>query len=403
MLLLKPAVAAAALAYSAHAWLPANDKIRGVGIGGLFVFEPWMDWQEWADIGCEGQQSEFDCVMNTGQDRSDAAFREHWENWINADDLDEMVSFGLNTIRIPLGYWLKEDLVDSSEHFPRGGLEFLTRFVGLASDRGLYIILDLHGGPGAQEPWQPFTGQIVEWVGFYNDYNYGRAVEWLSWMTEIVHTTHEYRNVGMIQLLNEPFGWGQAVDSLRSTFYVNAYNGIREVEKSLGVASNDELHVMMMSSNWGTGDPTEFLGDATSLAFDDHRYLRWDGDVPLSHEGYIYTSCYDDRNAETPTIVGEWSIAVADEVQDTPDWDPNTQQDFYRQWFAAQVQTYEKGLGWLFWTWKVNQGVYGWTSEDVAAHHGGQYRWSYRDSVAAGVISRNLDEVANSSVCRDLE
>lgn len=102
-----------------HAWLPASGKIRGVNVGTMFVFEPWMDQGEWSNMGCEGQSSEFDCVLNTGQERSDAAFQSHWESWINADDLDEMASYNLNTIRIPLGYWLKEDLVDSSEHFPK--------------------------------------------------------------------------------------------------------------------------------------------------------------------------------------------------------------------------------------------------------------------------------------------
>lgn len=123
------AVAAAAFSSLSLAWLPASGKIRGVNVGSLFVYEPWMDGDEWSSIGCSDQKSEFDCVSNTGQDRSDNAFQGHWESWINADDLDEMASYGLNTIRIPLGYWLKEDLVDSSEHFPKVG--FWIHFVAL--------------------------------------------------------------------------------------------------------------------------------------------------------------------------------------------------------------------------------------------------------------------------------
>ncbi|KEY73006.1 hypothetical protein S7711_04670 [Stachybotrys chartarum IBT 7711] len=374
----------AALASVASAWLPASGKIRGVNVGSMFVFEPWMDWQEWSNMGCDGQQSEFDCVMNTGQDRANAAFQSHYDNFINEDDLNEMMSYGLNTIRIPLGYWLKEDLVDSSEHFPRGGLQRLIRFCGLASNRGFYIILDLHGGPGAQQPQQPFTGQYAPSAGFYNDYNYGRAVEWLSWMTELIHTTHELRNVGMLEVINEPLNWDNAVDSLRRTFYVNAYNAIRQVENRLGVASNDQVHVQLMSSHWGSGNPREFLGGASNLAFDDHRYLKWDPSVPVNHEAYIAASCNDNRNAETPTIVGEWSLSVPDNVEHTAQWSPGSQQAFYRRWFAAQVQAYERSLGWVYWSWKVNLG---------------DYRWSYRDAVAAGVISTNLDSVANSQVC----
>jgi hypothetical protein len=84
--------------------------------------------------------------------------------------------------------------------------------------------LSFHGAPGAQQPNQPFTGQYAPSVGFYNDYNYGRSVEWLKWMTDLVHTTEEFRNVGMIEVINEPLNWNDAVESLRSKFYVDAYN-----------------------------------------------------------------------------------------------------------------------------------------------------------------------------------
>lgn len=106
-------------------WLPVTKKIRGVNLGSLFIFEPWIDSQEWANTGCEGGKSELDCVMNKGQDIADKNFQAHWKRWINQTDLDEMLSYGLNTIRLPLGYWLKEDLVDDSEHFPKVRESFL--------------------------------------------------------------------------------------------------------------------------------------------------------------------------------------------------------------------------------------------------------------------------------------
>ncbi|KAF5234846.1 hypothetical protein FANTH_11940 [Fusarium anthophilum] len=365
-------------------WLPATKKIRGVNLGSLFIYEPWIDSQEWANTGCEGERSEFDCVMNKGQDIADKNFEAHWKRWINQTDLDEMLSYGLNTIRVPLGYWLKEDLVDNSEHFPKGGLEYLTQLCGWASDRGLYIILDLHGAPGAQEPNQPFTGQYAPTVGFYSDYNYDRAIEWLEWMTDIVHTKKEYRNVGMLELVNEPLNWDNAVDSLRKTYYPKAYSAIRKVEDKLKVTSNDRLHIQMMGSLWGSGKPTEFLSDTSSTAFDDHRYLKWDTSVEVSHEAYIEKSCSDDRNTDGPTIVGEWSLAVPDNVEKTDAWNPQTQKEFYTKWFSAQVHAYEKNtLGWVFWTWKANLGD--------------DYRWSYRDAARAGVIPKDLDSL--TSVC----
>ena len=138
-----------------------SHKIRGVNLGSLFVFEPWMASTEWNSMGCSSAQpSEFDCVSFLGQAEANSAFQKHWASWVTESDLDSMKSYGLNSIRVPVGYWLKEDLVSDGEHFPQGGIEYLDRLVGWASERNIYVIIDLHGAPGAQSPNQPSTGQV---------------------------------------------------------------------------------------------------------------------------------------------------------------------------------------------------------------------------------------------------
>lgn len=141
-------------------YLPQHNPIRGVNLGSLFVVEPWMANSEWTFMGCSGQSSESDCVQSLGQSAANSAFEKHWDTWISETDLDSVVSYGLNTIRVPVGYWIVESLVQYGEHFPQGGLQYLDRLVGWAADRGLYVILDLHGTPGAQVAKQAFTGQV---------------------------------------------------------------------------------------------------------------------------------------------------------------------------------------------------------------------------------------------------
>jgi len=53
-----------------------------------------------------------------------------------------------------------ESLVYPSERFPQGGLEYLQRVCGWASDAGLFIIIDMHGAPGAQTADSVSTGQV---------------------------------------------------------------------------------------------------------------------------------------------------------------------------------------------------------------------------------------------------
>jgi len=125
-------------------WLPSG-KIRGVNLGGLFIIEPWMMTSEWQAMGCGAYDSEFDCVAGLGQHKADLAFRKHWNTWITQADFAEMKSYGINTVRIPLGYWMKESLVyRDSEHFATGAFRYLERAVGWARDAGIYVILDLH-------------------------------------------------------------------------------------------------------------------------------------------------------------------------------------------------------------------------------------------------------------------
>ncbi|KAL4981399.1 glucan endo-1,6-beta-glucosidase B [Aspergillus falconensis] len=370
---------------SSKRWLPASNKIRGVNLGSHFVIEPWMANTAWTNMGCGGQKSEFDCVMALGQDTADQAFADHWGSWITQDDISQMVQYGLNTIRIPVGYWLKEDLVYAdSEHFPRGGMKYLEDVCGWASDAGMYIIMDLHGAPGAQEPEQPFTGQYASTPGFYQDYQYDRALEFLEWMTANIHQNNKFRNVGMLEIVNEPVQNPDQVSSMVNSYYPNAFTRIRNTESSLGITSNNYLHIQMMNEKWGSGDPTQSLTDNYFAAYDDHRYVKYDSSIAVNKDSYISGSCADDRGGNWPTIVGEWSLSVPDDVEHTADWEPSSNTDFYARWFAAQAIAYERQDGWVFWSWKAELG---------------DYRWSYTDAVDAGVIPKDLDSIYNNSPC----
>jgi hypothetical protein len=75
------------------------------------------------------------------------------------------------------------------------------------------------------------------------------------------------------------------------------------------------------------------------------------------------SNCNNSGDPETPTIVGEWSISVASEVERDPEWDTTPQnKDFYTRFFAAQITNYEATtLGWIFWSWKTQLNDYRWS------------------------------------------
>ncbi|UKZ69749.1 uncharacterized protein TrAtP1_010753 [Trichoderma atroviride] len=373
-------------------WLPGNDKFRGVNLGSQFIIEPWMASDEFSGMGCGGLNDEWSCVQSLGQDAADAAFQKHWDSWITQDDITQIKSLGLNTVRIPVGFWIREDLVQQGEFFPRGGIQYLDRLVGWCNDAGIYVIMDLHGGPGAQFPNQQYTGHGVSQPGFYTEANYERAADFLEWMTERIHTNATYASVGMLEVINEPVHSGdfpsQAADMV-NTYYPLAWNRIRDTESKLGVSDDKRLHIQFMASAWGSGDPTSALPSTDFAAFDDHRYLKWDTSVTATKDGYLNAACSDKRDDNV--IVGEWSISVADNVQDNDELgikNRSDQADWYQQFWAAQVLAFEKSAGWVFWTWKCN-----WiTGYD-------DWRWCYQSAVAAGAIPKDAGSAASINPC----
>ncbi|KAG0570236.1 hypothetical protein KC19_6G146700 [Ceratodon purpureus] len=390
----------------ANAWLPNEDKIRGVNLGGLFIVEPWMMGDEWRSMGCDGRNDEFQCVQALGQAAADAAFQRHWGSWITQDDINQIKSNGLNTVRIPLGFWIHEALVRPGELFPRGGFAYLENVCRMATSAGLYIILVLHAAPGGQSPNQQFTGKAVEQVGFFNSGNYERAYQWLEWITSVRHTHSAFGNVGAIEVVNEPVpGNGDQRNSLLYEYYPTAWRRIRAAEDKLHVTLNNRLHIQMMDARWNgnMGDPNQGLGgiDLSFAFYDDHNYRAYDcnpGDsdkcfVPPKRRDYLFHSCFEDLGGRSPVIVGEWSLATSHPNGNEFDINKPDAVSYYRSWFGAQIHSYEKQRGWIFWSWKVN-----WI--------GGRddWRWGYQQAVAAGVIPRSNPSKANDpDVCENLK
>lgn len=326
-------------------------------------------------MGCAGSASEFDCMKDHysggNRDEGNRRFENHWRDWINADTVQSVHDVGLNTIRIPIGYWSYVDIVDKgSEPFADGNrmLPYLDRVVSKAADLGIYVIMDFHGAPGGQQE-DVFTGQNNRPAGFFNDYNFGRAERWMSWMARRIHTNAAYRTVGMIEVLNEPVSRHDAngrypapgeVPGLVQTYYPAALKAVRDVEAQLGVPDDKKLHVQYMSAKWDAGSARDAVAVASDprVGFDDHNYISFG--LPDSQRGdqyqLMHRACTDSRvvGGENFDITGEWSMTS------NVDWH---NADFFKKWFTAQQQLYEKpGMsGWVFWTWKTELNDPRWT------------------------------------------
>ncbi|KAE8136074.1 glycoside hydrolase superfamily [Aspergillus pseudotamarii] len=404
---LQSLVALWGIAPLALAWLPTDQgrslstftntqttKIRGVNLGSHFIMEKWMASTEWSSLGCGDYKSEWDCVKGIGQDAANTAFKKHWQTWITTDDITRMVSYGLNTIRIPVGFWMHEELINDNEYYPRNNaMEDLTNVCQWASDADMYIIIDLHGLPGAQEPNQPFTGRYVDPPQFYqSDENAERAYKFYEWILEQIHANRSaFKNVGALELVNEPLQNTENDDTnwMVEHFYPTAIDRIRAKEADLSVSDADALHVTVMDDKWDSGgNPTRSLNDTQkkNLLFDDHNYEIYLVRNAETIDDMITDACGDNRTSiVSPKIVGEWSLAF-DNTGDNFLPMTGDHAKSYAKWFSAQQRRYEALDGWVFWSWKT---------DDLPNVE----QWNYQKAVDAGIINKDLNVQYDQNPC----
>ncbi|KDQ08212.1 glycoside hydrolase family 5 protein [Botryobasidium botryosum FD-172 SS1] len=371
---------------------PGVDKIRGVNLGSWFVVEPYMMQDYWDNqMGAHGACSEWDFVKTVGQDAADKAFQAHWDTMITQDDVNMMKQYGINTVRIPLGFWIIESTkLAGQDYYPNGGLNFLTRGLGWLHSAGIAAILDLHAVPGASTANNAFAGKCTATPGFWanKNSNFQRAANAIQELTRMAHTNPSWAGVFAIEVLNEP-----PMDATQTPGYAQylqmATAAIRDTEKSLG-ASNP-LAVTYMDYNWQYGAPHPNPADAASgkgpALYDNHLYYSFGGLINNNAAvDYIANVCNtgpdrvkaDAQAKNSPLVFGEWWLAERPGCSDCD-------AQFHKDFADAQKIAYERdGAGWIFWAWKFR-------GTD-------QYR-SYKDAVAAGFFSSNAATTFNPNVC----
>lgn len=93
-------------------------------------------------------------------------------------------------------------------------------------------------------------------------------------MTDKIHSDNNFRNVGMLEVMNEPvhtWEFPSMASSLISNYYPNAWKRIRAAEDRKNIGANDRVHIQMMNEKWGSGNPKQNLPDEWFAAYDDHR------------------------------------------------------------------------------------------------------------------------------------
>ncbi|KAJ2781826.1 hypothetical protein H4R18_002635 [Coemansia javaensis] len=354
------------------------EPIRGVNLGGLFVLEPWITpslFEPWAAAPNSPVVDEWTYCAVLGRDECQSRLRAHWRSWVQESDVSALAALGINTLRIPIGYWALAP--DRSEPYVQGQIPYLERVLDWAARRGMRVILDLHGAPGSQNGFDN-SGRRGD-IGWTK--RGGDIPRTLSALRALARIAARHPAVVAVEALNEPANWGVPKAAI-AQFYTQAYDIIKSAAPATTVVFHDAF---LPDSEWANLVPQNL----TDSILDTHIYHVFDeGTLGLSAPAHAAKACADGRsirrfNARTRTICGEFSLATTDcarwlnGFQRGARWDGTFQrtrpvlpgatcagqEDMgtwsavkraeVRQFAMAQLQAYEAGSGWIFWNFKT--------------------------------------------------
>jgi glucan 1,3-beta-glucosidase len=357
--------------------------LYGTNAGGHLIVEKWMTPDLFEGTNATDQNT----LDQT--DGAQAKLQHHWDTYYTKDDFAAMKKWGLNAVRIPIGFWAYDN---ARTPYLIGADVYLERMIQWCREVGLWVLVDCHGSPGSQNGFDN-SGRAgeVEWQA---QDNLDRSIAVLKIMAA-KYGSWEYSDVVYgLQLVNEPISWNQSKLEVTQEWTSRAYQSVRDAAK------NTDLVIVMHDGFMGPSKWTEvgntIMGNYSSastagFALDTHLYQNQvDADKQLTQEEHIAKACawkqtnLLPQNSTLPVFVGEFSAATdicanpdGSTVAGTACWIDGCQcannvdiqwwqqplKDVTRKFFEAELEAFEKGAqGWFVWSWK---GPGGWGMENL--------------------------------------
>ncbi|WP_310603025.1 cellulase family glycosylhydrolase [Anaerosporobacter sp.] len=265
--------------------------LRGTNAGGWLVQEDWMN-----PTNAKDQKT----MMNTFKTRFGTTVRDelinvYESNYWTTQDFDNCAALGMSAIRLPFTYM---NLCDDNGNLKSNAFEKLDWFVNNCNQRGMYVILDLHGTFGSQNGMD-HSGEINDGKQLYwNSYNRSKTV----WLWEEI-AKHYKGNpaVAAYDILNEPGIKAANTYDLHWTLYDEIYKAIRKV---------DSDHIVIMESCWGTSNlPKPTTYGWTNVMYEYHHYpwnavSDYNGQVSACNN---FVNSVKNAGYNVPTFVGEFT------------------------------------------------------------------------------------------------
>ena len=209
--------------------------LRGVNIGGWLLIEKWMNSDVFSGNGANAEdQWTFDSTTGAGQ-----ALQNHWKTYFTEADVETLKSYGINALRIPIGFWAYDNTGTPyiSYGIGQGADNYLEQAIGWAQNAGLKVWVDCHGSPGSQNGFDN-SGHMsdVEWQ---QGNNIAKSIAILTTMAKKYGSVQYSDTVIAIELVNEPTSSGANNFNTTQQFAREAYAAVK------GNATSPDLMIVM--------------------------------------------------------------------------------------------------------------------------------------------------------------
>jgi glucan 1,3-beta-glucosidase len=399
-----------------------KQPIRGVNVGGWLNIEPFITPSFFENYGSkDGIVDEWTLLTKLGPAKAKDTMEKHYSAFITKKTFSDIRDAGMDHVRFPFGYWIVQ-IYGDEPYVPQVSWRYLLRGIEYCRQNGLRVNLDLHGAPGSQNGWNHSGRQgKIGWLnGPDGDLNAQRTLD-IHHKLSVFFAQPRYRNVvTMYGLVNEPRNVDLSTEAVVS-WTQKAIDQVRSDNISAIIVFGDGF---MGLDNWQGK-----LQNNKGLLLDVHQYVIFNTDqLSLKHRDKLNFACkawtqqskrsMDTKTGFGPTMCGEWSQADTDCTQyinnvatgtrwegtfntgnlstsvlapqcplktsacncDKANEDPANYSAEYKKWlyqFAiAQMDAFEAGWGWFYWTWETEKAS----------------QWSYRRGIAAGILPKKAYE-----------
>lgn len=320
---------------------------RGVSLGSWLVAENWMSWESplWEGVPKSiAAKGEYAMMKFLGQEKGDAAFENHRATWITEQDIEEIAKAKLNTVRVPVGFWIMYDdpkFNHREVHYPKGSLGYLDKMVAWGEKYNVAVMLSLHAHPGSQNGFEhsaPYEFAESHWSD--SEANVNTSLAFATYLGDRYKKSPAF--LGM-NLMNEP-----AKDTNPETvkqYFMDAYAAIRTF-------SDCVLAVSPMIDEQDSHQFSDFMRfpNYFNVWHELHKFYLWGAESHSETQVMDAVKAY--RADRIEKWVGNW-LFIGEWCMQTAPTAPFTNQTDFQAFGQAQMDVYNQAhSGWTFWSWR---------------------------------------------------